>query len=551
MAGIDKQSRKYFDQRVGHMKTERSSFDNHWKEISDALLPVKTRFDTSDRNRGTRRYKSIMNATGTMALRTSTAGLEAGIMSKAQPWFKYEPPDLEMLEFAPVREWIGSVEKLIRRVHNGSNLYSMAPAFLKDALMFGTSFMTHDNDFEDVARFFTHPVGSFYIGQDGRNKVTSAAREFEMTTEQIVSRFAADGDFSNLSQEVRRAWDLGNYMTWHKVIHFIEPNPNFDETRQSSRFKKFRSVHYEQGEPLNGGKFLDTKGFDEFPGYAVRWSLTGGDIYATDCPGMVALGDVRQLQVQERQKAQGIAKQMNPPLTGPASLKNIPVSGLPGGLTAFDADPGGNTLRPVFEVNPQLGELRIDMKEVEQRIKEALHTNLFRAITDSAGIQPRNQLDITRRDEERLLELGPVLQQFEGEFLSPMVNRTFNQLARAGALPPAPPELQGLELDLRFVSSLALAQRAAAIGPIERMVGFVAGVSQIPGKENVVDKFDADQAVDEFGHAIGAPTKLIVADDQAANQRAARAEQQAVQQQAELETQAASAAAQRAAAEGA
>ena len=49
-----------------------------------------------------------------------------------------------------------------------------------------------------------------------------------------------------------------------------------------------------------------------------RWDVTGDDSYGTWSPGLIALGDVKQLQLMQRRKAQAIEKAINPPLVGPA-----------------------------------------------------------------------------------------------------------------------------------------------------------------------------------------------------------------------------------------
>jgi hypothetical protein len=53
------------------------------------------------------------------------------------------------------------------------------------------------------------------------------------------------------------------------------------------------------------------------------------------------------------------------------------------------------------------------------------------------------------------------------------------------------------------------------------------------GKPEVLDKYDADQAVDEYGRAIGIPPRVVKSDDVVAEIRQQRAEQQAQQQQME------------------
>lgn len=56
---------------------------------------------------------------------------------------------------------------------------------------------------------------------------------------------------------------------------------------------------------------------------------------------MLALGQVKALQVEQKRKAQLIDKATNPPMVAPTSLKNQRVSLLPGDVTYLDVLSGG------------------------------------------------------------------------------------------------------------------------------------------------------------------------------------------------------------------
>ncbi|MEE9598157.1 MAG: portal protein [Acidiferrobacterales bacterium] len=518
---IDRGSREYIDKRFGAMKSEHQTFVPHLKDLARFVQPRRGRFFTTDRNRGGNRYGSIINSAATQAHRTARAGLFAGTMSPSRPWFSWQTPDPDLMDFHPVKVWIERQEKLIRAIFNSGNLYAQAPVMLGELLLFGTGCMTHVDDFDDVARFYTQTVGSYMIAQDQRFVVNTLAREFMRSTEQLIDQFG----LATVSQTVRNAYDRGDYDTQFPVRHFLDPNPKVDLTSPLSSAKPFRSIYYEPGRDHLENKFLSVRGFDEFPAYCPRWDVAGEDIYGTDCPGMTALGDVKGLQLEERRKAQAIDKMVNPPLRGPAALKNVPINSLPGGSTLYDSNSPANILAPVYQVNPQVAELAADIEKVEGRIDEAFYVNLFNAISDMDGIQPRNQEELLQRNQERLLQLGPVLERVHGEFLAKMVDRTFNQSARAGLISPAPPEIQGKELDIRFISSLAMAQRAVATGSIERTAGYVGGLVQA-GFEEAGDKFDADQSIDEFANSIGAPARIIVPDEDVERVRETRQRQQ-------------------------
>ena len=175
------------------------------------------------------------------------------------------------------------------------------------------------------------------------------------------------------------------------------------------------------------------------------------------------------------------------------------------------------------------------MQDVERRIELSYFNDLFYAITQMEGVQPRNQLEIMQRDAERLLQVGPVLQSIHGEFLTKAIDRIFNQMVRAkmlvGRLAP-PPELQGKQLGVTYISSLAQAQRAVATDGIDRLAGFVGGLVQAGLTDG--KKFDADQAIDEYGAAVGVAPRVIKPDEAVAGERQQEQQAAAAQQQAML-----------------
>lgn len=523
---------QYKQQQLSVMRTERESFLEQWQQLSRFIQPRRGRYFVSDVNKGDRRWNNIINSVATLSLRTARNGMFAGICSPSRPWFRMETANRDLMEFAPVKEWCYKTTNIIAKIFQDSNFYNMVPTLIGETLLFGTGFMTQEDDYDDVARFFTHTIGSYYLAQDGAYRVNRAARELQMTTDQMVGKFGYD----NCSQDVKTAYDNGDYHNWYNVVQFIEKNgANYNpKALQSSRNMKFVSCYYQPdrcGDP--GAAYLEEKGFPMFPGYGLRWDVTGEDIYGTDCPAMMALGDTKGLQTQERRKAQGIDKMVSPPMGGPPSLRNVNVSGLPGGLTVYDASGNGQKLEALYNVKLSLQELRQDMDAVEARIKSAFFYDLFLPITGMEGVQPQNQLTITSRNQEALLQLGPVLERFHNELLGPAIDRTFAQAVAAKILPPIPQELSGAPLKISYISTLAMAQRADTLGDMDRLVTFVGGVVK-SGWGDALDKIDADQMVDEYAMNLGTPPSLIVSDEAVAQKRQVRAQQEQQAQQLQM-----------------
>lgn len=520
----DQNRREYFNRRLASLKTERQSFIDHYRNLSEFIKPRMGRFFISDRNKGDKRYNNIINSVASQAHKVAVAGMRSGTIPQTRPWFALETNDPDLMEHPGVRDYLDKVVRMMSLVYSESNFYEMSSVFLGELILFGTAVMSHVDDFEDVARFYTHTAGSYFIDTNDRYETDTLVRELEWPASKIVQQFGLE----NCSRAVKNAVEKKNFGAWFPIVHFVEPNEDFRPSIGIAKNKAYKSVYYEPGnEGIDKDKWLSISGFEEFPAYATRWDVTGEDIYGTDCPGMTALGDVKHLQIAEKRKAQAIDKMVSPPLHGPASLRNVPINSLPGGGTFYDGI-ADQKLMPVYEVKPQLGDMRVDMDAIEARINRAFYVDMFLAITTAEGIQPRNQLDLIQRNEERLLQLGPVLERIQNEWLNKVNDRTFKQLLRAGVLPPPPEALSGTTLRVKYISSLVMAQRAVATQGIDRLSAYAGNLVQM-GWQGVLDKFDAEQSIDEYAIAIGVPPSVIVPDDAVIEKR--QADQQAAQEE--------------------
>ena len=130
-----------------------------------------------------------------------------------------------------------------------------------------------------------------------------------------------------------------------------------------------------------------------------------------------------------------------------------------------------------------------------------------------------------------MLMIGPVLERLQNELLKPLIDTTFAFMVQQGNMAPPPEELQGVPLDVEFISVLAQAQRSIGVNSIDRYLNTVGMVAQM--KPEVLDKIDADKWADAYADMLGVDPDLIVPNEQVAMIRQQRAEQQAQQQQME------------------
>lgn len=540
--------RQRYEQRKSALWLERSSFESQWREIATYLFPTRPRFTVTDRNRGDRRNQAILDATATFAANTLRAGMHSGLTSPARPWMKLSVPDPSLAKFPPVQRWLHEITERMHAVFWLSNLYNALPLVYGDMGVFGTAAVGILDDPGspgkpgDLFRAYAYPVGSYALGLDARGLADTFIRETEKTVGQVVEEYGGENgqplergqtpDWSRFSRMVKDAYDRGAYDQTLKVIWIVTPNREYRANALGPEGFLWTSCHYEDGQ--NGGVFLRESGFHEFPILAPRWFTNVDDIYGTDCPGMMALGDVKQLQMMQRRKGQAIEKMVNPPLVGPMQLRSQKTSLLPGDITYVDAREGQQGLRPIHEVRPDLTHFVMDIQDVQMRINRHFFADLFLMLTyagGSRGAQPPTAREIEERREEKLTALGPVLESTIDELLDPLVDRVFAMMLRAGLIPDAPQELDGVELTVEYTSILAQAMKMQKVGLLDRFLQTALPMSQaFPG---VLDAVDDRKVLREYGDALGVSPDLLRTDDEIEARGAARAQAQAQQAQVE------------------
>ncbi|MEV8798765.1 portal protein [Klebsiella pneumoniae] len=513
--------KEQLQKQQAQLTNDRSSFDPHWRELSDFINPRGSRFLVTDVNRDDRRNTKIVDPTATLAARTLSSGMMSGITSPARPWFKLATPDPDMMDYGPVKLWLEVVQRRMNEVFNKSNIYQSLPLLYASLGNYSTGAMAVLEDDSDVIRTMMFPIGSYYMAKSARGSVDTCFRKFSMTVRQLVMEFG----LNNVSDSVKGMWDSGNYESWIEVIHAVYPNIDRDTAKLNSKNKPVKSVYYEVGG--DSDKLLRESGFDEFPIMAPRWEVNGEDVYGSSCPGMIALGQVKALQLEQKRKSQLIDKATNPPMVGPSSLRNQRVSLLPGDITYIDQVTGQDGLKPAYLVNPNTADLLADIQDTRQIINSAYFVDLFMMLqninTRSMPVEA-----VIEMKEEKLLMLGPVLERLNDECLNPLIDRTFSIMARKNLLPPPPDVLQGMPLRIEYISVMAQAQKSIGLSSLSSTVGFIGQLAQ--AKPEALDKLNVDQAIDAFAEMSGVSPTVIVPQEQVEQVREQRAQQQQQQQ---------------------
>lgn len=523
--------------RIIGLRTNRYSWWTHWRELADYELPRRYKWliTPNQQSRGSPINQHILDSTGTLALRNLAAGLMSGT-DPTRPWFRLKIGNLDSTQTSPVSLWLSECERILQLIFHESNFYNAIAVLYFDLVVFGTGVMLIYEDFENVIHCYNPCLGEYYLDNDGTLRPVVFAREFTYTVSQVVDEFG----YNNCSPSVQRLYDQEDGASLAReliVAHIIEPNTGPNYYGIPKHFK-FRELYWEWGGSggLQGGVnsqrgVLRKRGYHDNPAIAVRWDLVSNDAYGRS-PGMDMLPDVKQLQHETRRKAQGIDKQVNPPMVADIQMKNQPASLIPGGVTyvaGFSQTKSG--FAPAYQVMPDIKGMMEDIKEIQQRVKDTAYNNLFQTISQYETRSNVTAAEIDARRAESMIMLGPALGRIYNEGLKQVIDRTFSIAARAMILPPAPREIAGQNIEIQFMSILAQAQAAAAVGNIERLFQVLGSLEGIAPE--AIDNVDVDYGLEKISSLLNNDPKLIRAPAQLQQIRQMRQQQQQAAAQAQ------------------
>lgn len=525
----------------GHLETRlvalrnwrQSWWTQNWSDLAQFILPRRSIWLTqstggiptpNNMTRGRPLNTAIADPTGTYAVRVCASGLMSGLASPSRPWFKIIPGVKRLEIDAEARMWLDDTEDRIYTVIAGSNFYNSFAQECEDLVVFGTSPSIIYEDEKDIIRLYNPAVGEYYLSTDATGRIDGVYRLFVMTVSQIVGFFGIE----NCSPDVISLWnEKGNSLEVERMVaHAIEPNFGVGGSGDIGKLPgnyTYREVYWMYGNATS--EALSVQGFVDQPYTAARWATQSNDAYGRS-PGMDVLPDIMQLQVMTRRMAEAIEKQVRPPLIGEMSLKNKPTSTLPGHLTYVTEIGPGKGIRPIYEVNPDVSAMTANIQAIERRIQNGLFNDLFLMLEQKLD-ERMTAYEVAQKLQEKLQVLGPVIESLIAESLKPKLKRIFNIMKRKGMIDPPPQSLQGIPLDIEFVSMLALAQKGAATGGIERLMQLVGSMYAVYPQAK--DNIDYDALVREFNDLLGNPQKILRGPEAVVEIR--KAEQKQIQDQ--------------------
>ena len=497
---------------LSRLMEKRKTWETHWQEVADYFLTRKS--DITERHtKGDKRNLQVFDATGTHSLELLASSLHGSLTSASSKWFSLRFKNSAVNDDDTAKEWLeDSAGKMFLAFHRSNFQQEIFEAY-HDLICFGTAAMFIEADDDDMIRFSTRHIKEIYIAENGKGLVDCIYRRFTITAKAAADKFGLE----NLSRNLQAIYK-NSMFDEVELCHVVKPRDIYDPRKIDKKNMPYVSTYFE----METDHIISHGGFREFPYVVPRWLKSSNEVYGRS-PAQNSLPDIKVLNKMVEIQLQAAAKQINPPLLIPDDSAILPVRTAPGSLNFYRSG-SRDKIEPLnIGANNPLG-LNLEQQRRES-IGKAFHIDQL-LIQES----PRQMTatEVQTRQDEKLKILGPVMGRLQSEMLNPLIVRVFQIMLRGNHFIQAPPILANQEIEIEYVSPMALAMKSQQLSGIMRGMEIFGSLSQTMP---VTDYIDENGLVKELIDILGLSAKMIKSDDEVQEIRANRQEQQMQQAQ--------------------
>ena len=505
---------------LSRLMEQRSTWESHWQECADFMQPRKAEI-TNERARGDKRNLQIFDATAIHALELLASSLQGMLTSSANRWFSLRYKEDQLNDIDEAKEWLEDVTDKMYTAFARSNFQQEIFEAYHDLITFGTACMMIESDEDQILRFSTRHIKELYIQENDKGFIDTVYRRFKIPVHAAVEKFGLE----NLSLETGKLFKKEPFEKI-ELVHVARPRTIYNENKLDKKNMPFQSIYFE----FSSGHIIDIGGFKELPYVIPRYLKASTEIYGRS-PAMNALPDVKVLNKMVETAMKAAAKQVDPPLLVPDDSMLAPIRMSAGSLNYYRAG-SRDRIEPL-----NIGQATSVTLNQENQRRDAINKTFHIDQLMISSQRSMTATEVIQRNEEKMRILGPALSRLQSELLQPMILRVFNIMLRNKLFLVAPEVLSNQEIEIEYVSPMALAQRSQELQSLVRGLELFTQIGQIAP---VQDYIDENGLVKQIISLLGLPAKMIKSDaqvQQVREQRAAAQAQAMQMQQAMQEAQ--------------
>jgi hypothetical protein len=485
------------------MAGDRGTWEEHWREIAERVLPRENWFQTANKTPGDKRQEKVFDATAILALERFAAAMESMLTPRTMKWHKLAVKNPELAEDQQIQAYLDEVTNILFRVRYSpkANFASQVHENYMSLGAFGSGAIFIDDIVGFGIRYKSIHLSEVFFSENHVGIVDKVHRKFELTARQAIEKWGAD----KISEKIRSAAE-NNPEQKFEFLHCVKPNQDRQPGRRDYRGMPFISYYI----CLTSHMILSESGYNSFPYAISRYVTAPKEVYGRS-PAMTVLPDIKMLNEMSKTVIRAAHKIVDPPLLLQEDGVLQAFNTRPGALNYGGVDDQGRQVVQPLQTGARVD---INMEMMEQRrrvINDAFLITLFQILVETPNMTATEAM---LRAQEKGALLAPTMGRQQSEMLGPLIERELDILGRAGVLPPMPEALVELggDVDIEYVSPLNRSQRAEEGVAILRTLESIAPLAQID--PSVMMRFNPDQIVKELAEINGVPAKILRSDEE-------------------------------------
>lgn len=467
-------------------------------------------------SKGNEYSEKVFDGTAVWGLDQAAAGMHSSLTSITDWWLNLGVYDASLMDDVEVIGYLQTLERILMHCYNQPRAnfnVAIHETYLSDVGL-GNSCLYSDTAPGERGKLIkkAFPMASVYWDVDYNGFVDTVGRTTCWNQRQIMQHFSHSDDSipGEISGELdqRKSFD---------VVHLVFPRSNRNPDAAGKMNKAFASYWVcKQTKSI-----LRRGGYDSMPYQCTRWTTRADEIYGRG-PAQVCMPVIKGLNQIRKTYLRSAFKAVDPPI----------VADDDGFVGPFNANPRkiiwknrGTEMPAYLESRAQFQPAQYQIEMDQQFILRCLFNDLLQMGKEKTEM---SAYEVADRRAEKLRGMESITGRQMTEKLDPMVRRDLSLLDRAGYLPPAPPQLNGVRLRVSFIGPAARAQEGVRAIRVQQFINAISPIGQL--KPEIFDGINFESLSAMLANIMGVDRSVLNTSEQIAMIRAERAKQQQVQQ---------------------
>lgn len=512
--------------RYGELKSEKTLWNSHYQILGEYIRIRKQNF-TADRAPGEFLVNDIFDSTGALCNVKAAAAFMGAMWPNGAKSIRIISPS-GIRDTQEVKRYFKEITTRLTDAMDSpkAGLVTSIDEYGQDQMCFGTCgiLVVEEDDLDNPLSYTTWDVKSMCIDENTKNVVDTVYNEKQKTVKQTVEEYG----FKNCSDKVQEAWSNRKYSDKVKILHVIEPRPEYDPKKQGNKNMPYASYHID----LDAKHIMLESGYNDMPVVVARFSKVPDEKYGRS-PAMLALPDILELNAIRESRMLAVEKNLNPALlvADDGSLGGGEIDTSAGAINVVSVTgrlSNHRPIEPLYTVG-EMNSVREHVLELKETVTQQFYLDRLLDLNNETRMtlgeaQIRNKL---RGDS-----LSAIFGRQELEFFTPLIERSFNIMFRKGLLgveKGSPEEISAVlageepllipDVILKRIKSGREAYKIQYMSPAKRMMqseetqgilttwefaGNLAGVAP-----ELIDNLDTDITMRRLAELTGSPAEIV------------------------------------------